>query len=297
MSGIIEKIDKFDGRNSLSLWQTKMQAFLKQQSIWGPLSEKKSEAADLEALEEKAFSTILLCLADEIIIEVSDEKTVVSMWQKLESLYMTKYLTNKLLLKQRLFALRMQEGIELRDHLDKLNSILLELRNIDVKVEDEDAALIMLVSLSNSFENFMQSFIIGKNTMKLEEVRSVFHTQELRHKASNSTTDNQASRLFISGVKGHGNIRTSKDRKSFPRGPKASDICNYCKEKRHWKSDCPKMKEQQFGSVAVAEDETKSNDDIALVVHGHTHSSDVWLLDTGASYHMTPRREWFSEYT
>ena len=57
------------------------------------------------------------------------------------------------------------------------------------------------------------------------------------------------------------------------------------------------MREQQFGSVAVAEDETKSDDDIALVVHGHTHSSNVRVLDTGASYHMTPRREWFSEYT
>ena len=221
-----------------------MHALLKQQGIWGPLPEKKSEAANLETLEGKTFSTILLCLADEIIIEVSDEKTAASLWQKLESLYMTKSLTNKLLLKQRLFALRMQEGIELRDHLDKLNSILLELCNIDVKVEDEDAALILLVSLPNSFENFVQSFIVGKDTVKLEEVRSALHSRELRHKASSSGTDNQASGLFVSGVKGHRNRRTSKDRKSFPRGPKASDICNYCKEKGHWKSDCPKMKEQ-----------------------------------------------------
>uniref|UniRef100_A0A0D3E3J1 CCHC-type domain-containing protein n=1 Tax=Brassica oleracea var. oleracea TaxID=109376 RepID=A0A0D3E3J1_BRAOL len=115
----------------------------------------------------------------------------------------------------------------------------------------------MLVSLPNSFENFVQSFIVGKDTSKLEEVTSALHSPELRHKASISGTYNQASRLFVSGVKGHGNRRTSKDRKSFPRAPKASDICNYCKEKRHWKSDCPKMKEQQFGSVAVAEDETK----------------------------------------
>ena len=275
-----------------------MQALLKQQGIWGPLPEKKSEAADLETLEEKAFSTILLCLADEIIIEVSDEKTAASLWQKLESLYMTKSLTNKLLLKQCLFALRMQEGIELRDHLDKLNSILLELRNIDVKVEDEDAALILLVSLSNSFENFVQSFIVGKDTVRLEEVRSALHSRELRHRASSSGTDNQASGLFVGGVKGHGNKRKSKDRKSFPRGPKPTDTCNYCKEKGHWKSDCPKKKkEQQSGSAAVAEDEAKSDSDIALVVHGHTHSSDVWVMDTGASYHMTPRREWFSKYT
>ena len=85
---------------------------------------------------------------------------------------MTNSLTNKLLLKQRLSTLRMQEGIEHCDHLDKLNSILLELRNIDVKVEDEDTTLILLVSLPNYFENFVQSFIVGKDTVKLEEVRS-----------------------------------------------------------------------------------------------------------------------------
>ena len=28
-----------------------------------------------------------------------------------------------------------------------------------------------------------------------------------------------------------------------------------------------------------------------------THSeSDFWLIDTGASFHITPHREWFSEY-
>uniref|UniRef100_A0A0D2ZRY6 CCHC-type domain-containing protein n=1 Tax=Brassica oleracea var. oleracea TaxID=109376 RepID=A0A0D2ZRY6_BRAOL len=279
-----------------------MQALLKQQGIWGPLSEKKSEAADLETLEEKAFSTILLCLVDEIIIEVSDEKTAASLWQKLESLYMTKSLTNKLLLKQRLFALRMQEDIELRDHLDKLNLILLELRNIDVKVEDEDVALILLVSLPNSFENFVQSFIVGKDTLRLEEVRSALHSRELRHKASSSGTDNQASGLFVSGVKGHGNRRTSRDKKSFPRGPKASDICNYCKEKGHWKSDCPKMKEQRIGSVAVAEDETKFDDDIALVgerpvgasgPHGHLVCKDIWPVGaSGLQGHLVRKDIW-----
>ena len=90
---------------------------------------------------------------------------------------MTKSLTNKLLLKQRLFSLQKQEGMSLRDHLDQLNTILLELRNIDVKVEDEDAALVLLVSLPLSYENFVQSFIVGKDTISLEEVRSSLHSR------------------------------------------------------------------------------------------------------------------------
>ena len=291
------KIDKFTGRNSFSLWQIKMKALLKQQGLWAPLSGKKVEpvTTEMEVTEEKAYSTILLCLADEIIIEVSGVDAAADLWSKLESLYMTKSLTKKLLLKQRLFALRMQEGTQLQDHLDSLNSILLDLRNIDVKVEDEDAALILLVSLPNSYENFVQSFIGSKDTVSLEEVRSALHSRELRHKASGSGTDDQASGLFVGGGKNFGKGKKSKDKRSFSKGPKPTDICNYCKEKGHWKSDCPKKK-KQTGSAAVAENEAKSDEDIALVAHGKTHPRDVWVLDTGASYHMCPRREWFSEY-
>ncbi|WOG93858.1 hypothetical protein DCAR_0313145 [Daucus carota subsp. sativus] len=147
--GINVKVDKFTGRNSFSLWQIKMRALLKQQGLWAPLNKKSkdSESADMASLKEKAHSTILLCLVDDIITEIAEEDTASGLWLKLESLYMTKSLTNKLLLKQRLFSLQMQEGMPLRDHLDQFNTILLELRSIDVKVEDEDTALILLVSL------------------------------------------------------------------------------------------------------------------------------------------------------
>ena len=167
MSSVGMKIEKFTGRNSFSLWRIKMRALLKNQGCWAPLSKDKKniDAAEMEALEEKAHSLILLCLA-----EVSDEETAAGLWLKLETLYMTKSLTSKLLLKQRLFGLRMHEGTQLRDHLEQLNTLLLELRNIDVKIEDKDAALILLVSLPLSYDNFVQSFIGGKDTISLEEV-------------------------------------------------------------------------------------------------------------------------------
>jgi len=110
---------------------------------------------------------------------------------------------------------------------------MLDLRNIDVKVEDEDAALILLVSLPNSYENFVQSFIGSKDTVSLEEVRSVLHSRELRHKTSGSGTNDQASGLFVGGGKNFEKDKRSKDKKSFPKCHKPTDICNYCKEKGH----------------------------------------------------------------
>jgi hypothetical protein len=160
-----------------------MEALLTQQGIWGPLEGPKPD--DLEQtvwdkLGAKARATILLSLSDEVLYEVADAKTAPALWLKLESLYMTKSLTNKLLMKQRLFALRMQEGAALKDHLDELNSILMDLKNIEVQIDDEDAALILLVSLPPSFENLVNSFCVGRDTISLEEVRSALHSRELR---------------------------------------------------------------------------------------------------------------------
>ncbi|KAJ4715305.1 Retrovirus-related Pol polyprotein from transposon TNT 1-94 [Melia azedarach] len=241
-----------------------MRALLKQQGLWAPLARKPADptTAEMAVLEEKAHSTIMLCLADDIITEVAEEETAQGLWVKLEGLYMTKSLTNKLLLKQRLFSLRMQEGMPLRDHLDQLNTILLELRNIDVKVEDEDAALILLVSLPLSYENFVQSFIVGKDTVSLEEVRSSLHTRELRHKATGTGADNQAAGLVASGSYGYGNSGKKKFKKPVSKGPKPNDVCNYY---------------------------TNSEEDIALVTDEHTDHNDVWILDSGASYHIYPR--------
>ena len=112
----------------------------------------------------------------------------------------------------------MQEGMPLREYLDQLNTILLDLRNIDVKIEDEDAALILLVSLPSSYENFVQSFVVGKDTITLEEVRSSLHTRELRHKATGTVIDNQATRLVAtSWVKGQGNSKKGSLKNLFLR--------------------------------------------------------------------------------
>lgn len=118
------------------------------------------------------------------MITSPDEVTTTTLWLKLESLYMTRSLTNKLLLKQRLFLLRMKDGMLLKDHLDELNSIFMDLKNVEVKIDDEDAILILLVSLSSSYENLVNSFIVGRDTISMEEFRSSIHSRELRHKAS-----------------------------------------------------------------------------------------------------------------
>ncbi|KAJ4704922.1 Retrovirus-related Pol polyprotein from transposon TNT 1-94 [Melia azedarach] len=136
-----------------------------------------------------------------------------------------------------------------------------------------------------------------EHTLSFKEGISSLHTRELRHKATGTGADNQAAGLVASGSYGHENSGKKKFKKPVSKGPKPNDVCNYCKEKGHWKSDCPKKKRQQdklTGTAAVTD--TNSEEDIALVADEHTDHNDVWILDSGASYHICPRREWFTTY-
>ena len=67
-------------------------------------------------MDLKATSTIQLYLADEVMYNVMDEEMTIGLWSKLETLYMTKRLSNKLYLNKQLYGLRMKEGTTVLEH-------------------------------------------------------------------------------------------------------------------------------------------------------------------------------------
>lgn len=102
------------------------------------------------------------------------------LWLKLESLYMTKSLTNRLYLKQCLYILRMREDMSLKAHLDKFNKIIMDLKNIDIKIDDEDQAIIILCHLLTLYEYFVTTLLYENYTISMEDVKAFLHYIELR---------------------------------------------------------------------------------------------------------------------
>ena len=98
------------------------------------------------------FSTIRMCLVDQVLSEVCFETTAKELWQRLENTYMGKNMTNKLWLKKQLYSLRMLEVGELVSHIQRFNQVCSEVMSLDVKIEEEDRALLQLCSLSGSYD-------------------------------------------------------------------------------------------------------------------------------------------------
>ena len=103
------EIEKFNGKNNFEIWKIKMQDLLVQQGVAKALLGKSKKPHSLtedewEELDERALSAIRLCLADDVLFNIVSEKTAAGLWIKLEKLYMTKSLKNRILLKRQLYG-------------------------------------------------------------------------------------------------------------------------------------------------------------------------------------------------
>ena len=157
MSSTKYEVERFTGQNDFGLWRVKMRALLVHQGLDDALKGDKGLPSTMSEKEkkeimEKAHSVIVLSLGDKVLRKVSKEKTVAAIWSKLECLYMTKSLANRLYLKQALYSFKMQEDRSVEEQVDEFNKLILDLENIDVTVEDEDQALLLLNSLPKLYQ-------------------------------------------------------------------------------------------------------------------------------------------------
>ena len=146
----------------------------------------------------KTHNAIILSLDDKVLQKDSKETTTTGVWVKLKMPYMTKSLVNCLYLKQRLYAFKMEEGITIEDHFDEFNKIILYLENIDIKVEEEDQAIILLNSLDKSYSNFVDTMMFSHGTLSMEEVQSTLNSKELKKRSENKNGSNSEG-LIIRG--------------------------------------------------------------------------------------------------
>ncbi|OMO73383.1 Integrase, catalytic core [Corchorus capsularis] len=269
--------EKFNGSNDFILWKVKMKAIMIQQNCADAIDKemlpKKSTDKEIKEINLKAHSAILLSLSDEVLREVVAEKDAASLWKALDDKYMKKSLTNRLFQKQHLYTFKMAENTPIKDHLDSFNRIILDLGGVGVKIEDEDLALILLCSLPRSFQNFRDTMLYGRDTIALKDVKYALLSKELQNKVS-ADVDGEASLIVTRG--------RNKE--------KSSGIARF---RSRSKSRATSAIVQEGSSLVESSDDEVGTDVLTVSTAG---SANTWVVDTGASYHMTFSRNLFTTF-
>ena len=157
-------------------------------------------------MQAQACATIRLCLIDHIMYHVMDETSPEKIWDKLEEQFMSKTLTRKLYLKQKLYGLKMQEGSDLAEHINVFNQLIVDLEKVDVKIDEEDRAIILLCSLPGSYEHLVTTLTYGKEDVKVDEIVTALLGHEQRRK--NNLSEDPSGGAFV--VRGDHNTEDKK---------------------------------------------------------------------------------------
>jgi hypothetical protein len=216
-----------------------------------------------------------------------DESMPKKIWDKLAEKFMSKTLTRKLYLKQKLYGLNVQEGSDLADHVNVFNQLVANHGKVDVKIEDEDMAIVFLCSLPNSYDHFVTTLTYGKKNVQVDDVVAALLSHEQRRK-NNSPEEPSGSAFMIRSD------RSGEDKKgNKKKGPQ----CYKCKERGHKRAECPELKKDNgTASVMIAKQDDSDSDGDVLTMSSEKSCEEAWLLDSTSSFHVTPRKEWFLSY-
>lgn len=210
---------------------------------------------------------------------------------------MTKSLSNRLYLKSKLYTFKMQSSRTLEDHMDDFNKIILDLENIEIKVEEEDQALLLLISLSREYENLSDTLIFGRESLTLDEVQSALFSKDLK-KRTESKEHDSGEGLMVRGWPERRDF--SKQRFKSRSKSRTKRRCFICHNEGHFKKDCPKRK-RRFSESEKTHDPRDADiveegyESAEVLTISETDSSKDWILDSGCTFHLTPNKDWFEE--
>ncbi|RVW58895.1 Retrovirus-related Pol polyprotein from transposon TNT 1-94 [Vitis vinifera] len=271
-------VEKFTGKNDFGLWRLKMRALLVQQGLQDALLGEKNLPSDI------------------VLREVAKAKSTAEVWLKLESLYMTKSLANRLHKKIKLYTFKMTPGMSIEDHLDHFNKIILDLENIDITISDEDKAILLLTSLDASYTNMKDAIMYGRDSLTFDEVQSILHARELQKQEESKEESGEGL-----NIRGRSEKREKKGKNSKSRSKSKTKKfkCFICHKEGHFKKDCPDRRQNTVKK-------TVNEGDAAVILDGYdsaevlnvaeVDSSKEWILDSGCSFHMCPIKAWFEDF-
>jgi len=119
----------------------------------------------------------------------------------------------------------MEEGTLVQKHLNDFNSIIVDLESLDVKIEDDDKAILLVVSLPPSYKHFKEIMLqSNSDTISFEYVKSNLLSKE---KFDNDIHADSAEGLVVRDKTTEKGTDNRKKNRSKFRNPYAGKTCNY----------------------------------------------------------------------
>lgn len=291
------KFEKLNNANYMN-WKFKIELLLKKEELWSALNKPRPEdlpaaatndekaargklQEEWDRLDERVFSWIGLSIEDDQIVHVRNENTALGAWNKLKSYHEKATLSNKVHLMRMICTLKMEENGRVPDHINEMRNLFIKLKDISNDELSEPWSVAMLLS---SLPKGYDTLIIALEARDEKDLTFSFVQQKLiaEYERRGHAAGESFSSETLLKVTEKGKINKMQ--------------CFFCKKPNHMKKDCAEYKKwlakkQAQGSKDKVNSVNSDNNDFVFAVNGKVR--DGWLLDSGATRHVTNSREFF----
>ena len=286
-------ISLFDGSN-WATWSWKVTNVFAVAGLLSLLNDAK--AAPKEEEKTKVNLIFSQTMTEDQLLHVVHLDTPYKQWQALRSIHDQSSAERKQKLMAEFFNIQMSTDEEASSFLARVLDIKYRLKQLGQDISDEMVIASVLNKLPSKFALFVESWNMADRTAcTFESFQGKLLQAEVRMKPNSMPSGINQALAAHGAFRGQGQSGTE-----FGRKDRSTIICYYCQEPGHVLRNCLKLKKK--------EDEDKSNDDsegssvnksVAMTMGRQVFASrgslPIWIGDSGASHHMCPVKEWFSE--
>lgn len=212
-----------------------------------------------------------------------------AMWEKLSQIHEQKSVANKLILTQRFHEYKMDSSESIVSHVAKIEHLAQQLKDIGQHVDDVMIMAKILGSLPSKYNALRTAWD------SVPESKQTVDTllERLIKEETNLTKEDDATTSALAAISTKKNADKTKNKQQQDRKKKYFE-CYFCKKPGHIARYCrQRMKGEKFQGKT----ENQSGHFAMLVQEEPTDGlKDVWLADSGASKHITYRRDWFVDF-